>query len=825
VTDRFHAAHSLTDQFFTDQKAIWMSPLHLKTRDAAWLAPLAAGTLAALATDHRILRHVGSSPIPHSNSFGNYGVAALAGSAAALYFDGYLRRSFGKDRGEYGLGPSAAEDRLHRRESGWIAGEALVHSAIVNESLKLVFQRQRPNAGIDGSGTAARASFPSEHATAAWAVASVLAQEYPGPLTKLLVYGAASGISVSRITARQHYPSDVVVGSALGYLIGRYEYRAHHDPSLPGARGNTWDPASFEPVSRGENKLRLRNPANFASPSVPLDSWIYAALDRLAALGYAPSAFTNLRPWTRMECARLVVAAGEDMGSVTGDHPPEAYSLRAALGAEFSGELGLFWNTDPSRHGAPAYRASDSKTAVDGTTPGSARVGGLGDGARHVNPYAVSIDSLYTRYTNIAGTPLDDSYHFGQTLSNDFGRPYGQGSNLVSGASASGTAGPVAFYLRGEYQRAAALPAYSPAIQQLLGNIDLTPPQLPVHTAVVKQLRLLDAYATWNIRSVQVTAGRQSLWWGPGRGGPPNLSDNAEPIDMVRLANPSPWQLPGFLRWLGPMRWDFFAGFLSGHHYPASTAIDGQKISFKPTPNLEFGFSRTIIFHPVTLGMFWKGLSSFGDNKSTTPGSLADVGDRRGGFDFRYRLPGLRKWVTIYNDGMTDDDTSPLGAPQRALMNPGVYLPQIPYLPKLDFRAEAVWSDPPALSSWKGRYFYYNGAYHDAYTNGGRLLGSWVGREGHGFQLWSTYWLSPRSTLQTGYRHAHVDRDFIPGGGNMQDFSVRADIALRPELEMAAFVQYERWNFSALAPLAGPNTAASVEFIWHPRWRKEWLRP
>jgi hypothetical protein len=84
-----------------------------------------------------------------------------------------------------------------------------------------------------------------------------------------------------------------------------------------------------------------------------------------------------------------------------------------------------------------------------------------------------------------------------------------------------------------------------------------------------------------------------------------------------------------------------------------------------------------------------------------------------------------------------------------------------------------VWSDPPALSNRHGKYFYYNGAYHDSYTNDGHLLGSWVGREGHG-QLWSTYWLSPRNSVQAGYRKAHVDRDFIPAGGDIQDFSVRA---------------------------------------------------
>ena len=754
--------------FFSDQKAIWTSPFHLHNEDKKWLLPLGVGTLGLVASDQDIMRHFGNTPMAHSSSFSNYGLAAMVGGAASLYLRGGITH----------------DD--HSRETGFLAGEAAVNGLVLGETMKLVFQRPRPNAANAGSFGAGGASFPSEHALVAWSIASVIAHEYPGPLTKLLAYGAATGISLSRVAARQHFPYDVVVGSALGYLIGRYVYRAHHDPELPGASRNPFG-NNFE-----ENgPPRARTPSELGSPYIPLDSWVYAAFDRLAALGYAPSAFANLRPWTRMECARIITAAADDLRiddlgiddvrsndvRANDNRPSEASRLYEALKTEFASELGRF--------------------------------DGSGDSE-------VRVDSIYTRYLGIAGTPLDDGYHFGQTLTNDYGRLYGQGYNLVSGASAFGSSGPVAFYVRGEYQHAAALPAYSQSVQQMIGTIDVTTPQLPIHTTVIDQFRLLDAYAAFNFKTVQISAGRQSLWWGPGHGGPTNYSDNAQPMDMLRLTNPSPWKLPSFFHWLGPMRWDFFFGLMAGHHYPANPAIDGQKISFKPTPNLEFGFSRIIVFRPVTPRMFWRGFISFGDNKTTIPGSAADVGDRRGGFDFSYRIPGLRKWLVLYNDGMTDDDTSPLGAPQRALMNPGIYLPQTPRIPKLDFRAEMVWSDPPALSNRGGKYVYYNGAYRDSHTNEGHLLGSWVGREGHGLQLWSTYWLSPRSPLQLGYRKAHVDRDFIPAGGDIQDFSARATFQLGPEVEIATFLQYERWNFPVLSPLAGPNTVASVELTYHP---------
>jgi membrane-associated phospholipid phosphatase len=758
----------------SDQKTIWTSPLHLHAEDRNWLLPLGVGTLSLVIADNDIMRHFGNTPIAHSSSFSNYGFAAMIGGAASLYLRG------------------AASGDDHSRETGFLAGEAAVNSVVVAEVMKLAFERPRPNANDAGSFGAGGASFPSEHALAAWSVASVVAREYPGPLTKLLAYGAASGISLARVAAREHFPSDVVAGSALGYLIGHYVYRAHHDPELPGA-----SLGSFEKNTDEKAPPRLRTSAELGSPSVPLDSWVYAAFDRLAALGYAPSAYADLRPWTRMECARIIAAARDALyiddlytadvhtaGLGPDRHPPEApeaYEIYAALTTEFAHDLARFDGSETS---------------------------------------GIRVESIYTRYLGIAGTPLDDGYHFGQTLINDNGRLYGPGSNLVSGASTSGTAGPLAFYVRGEYQHAAALPAYSQAVEQMIGTVDATPPQDPIHTTVVDQFRLLDAYLAWNFKTVQISAGRQSLWWGPGAGGPPNLSDDAQPIDMLRLTIPSPWRLPGFLHWLGPVRWDSFVGLMAGHHYPPLPAIDGQKVSFKPTPNLEFGFSRTIVFRPITTRMLLRGFFSFGDNKTTIPGSAADVGDRRSGFDFSYRIPGLRKWLVLYNDGMTDDETSPIGYPQMSLMNPGIYLPQIPHVPKLDFRAEMVWSDPPALSNRGGQYFYYNGAYHDSYTNDGHLIGSWVGREGHGLQLWSTYWLSPRNSVQAGYRKAHVDRDFIPAGGDIEDFFVRATFHPGREMEIATFLQYERWNFPVLSPLAGPNTVASVEFTYHPKWSR-----
>ena len=115
-------------------------------------------------------------------------------------------------------------------------------------------------------------------------------------VVKFLSYGAASAISISRITSLNHFPSDVFVGSALGYFVGREVYRAHHDTDLPGASYGTFVKGYTGP----------RSSSLTGTTFVPMDSWVYPLLDRLAAMGYIDSAFEGQRPWTRQECARLI---------------------------------------------------------------------------------------------------------------------------------------------------------------------------------------------------------------------------------------------------------------------------------------------------------------------------------------------------------------------------------------------------------------------------------------------------------------------------------------------------------------------------------------
>jgi membrane-associated phospholipid phosphatase len=263
-----HFGPQLLRNIVSDQEAMWMSPKNLRFVDLDWLLPLGIATGGMLATDTEYSRHLSNSPshLNSSENISNYGIGSLVGIEGGFYLWGRMTH----------------DD--HEQETSILGGEAALDSLAMTYALKSVFRRQRPLVNNDrGSFWAGGDSFPSEHAAAAWSIASIIAHEYPGPLTSLLTYGMASLISASRIDAKQHFSSDVLIGSTIGWLVGQHVYRSHHNPILGGGEWETYAEHSADTSDR--------NLSSRGSPYVELDSWIYPALERLAALGYINSEF------------------------------------------------------------------------------------------------------------------------------------------------------------------------------------------------------------------------------------------------------------------------------------------------------------------------------------------------------------------------------------------------------------------------------------------------------------------------------------------------------------------------------------------------------
>jgi Capsule assembly protein Wzi/PAP2 superfamily len=721
----------LIENIEKDQIAMWTSPLRLQLSDTEWLVPFGLMTGGLLATDTEFSKHLSNSPsrLKDSANFSNYGLYSMAGLAGGFYLWGRMTHD------------------EHKRETGILVGEAAADSLAATTALEYTFGRQGPLTNdYRGNFFQGGSSMPSDHAAIAWSIASVVAHEYPGPLTSVLAYGMASAVSMSRLTAKQHFPSDVLIGSAIGWFVGQHVYRTHHDAGLDGA---TWE-THAESSEYGENH---RQRQSMGSTFVPLDSWVYPVLEKLAALGYVTTSMAGMQPWTRMECARLTEEADENLQQDP-DPSARAADLQASLQREFSYEENLL------------------------------------SGGRN---FTANVESIYARVVSISGPPLTDSYHFGQTISYDFGRPFERGTNGQAGGGVRAAAGPLAIYVRAEYQHAPSAAAPSDVVRETIAEVDMVPEPPDVPVKAINRPELLDAYITLDVKNWQIAVGRQSFSWGPGPGGSLIWSDNAAPIDMIRLVNPEPLELPGFFRFLGPVRMDQFIGRLGGHDFIPRPFIYGNKISFKPWSCLEIGLGRTVTIggtggNPLTPANF---LYSFFGYAPAALGSTP--GDGHSGMDWTFYVPKVRNYIVFYGEVYSDDKLIAWEKPAKNPYRPGIYLTRFPGISKLDFHMEAVSTESPDVgpSQANGHLNYWNSLYRDGYTNDGNLIGNTVGREGRAIQLWSTYWISPRDTVQFVYKHSSVSPDFIPGGGEWQDYGIRSEIGLKSGFYAKAQVQYE----------------------------------
>jgi hypothetical protein len=540
---------------------------------------------------------------------------------------------------------------------------------------------------------------------------------------------------------------------------------------------------------------------------------MYPAVLRLYSLGFVDTVYLGMRPWTRSSLNNMLNEVSshiEDYDS--GPATDEAEKIYGALSRE------LHYDAQ-NQCLAPADR--------------------------------LRVESVDSIVRGISGTPLRDSYHLGSTIINDYGRPYQNGFNNYSGVSGYASAGRFLIHVRGEFHEAPSAAGYSNALTQTLANQDVgafpvtnnpatgnpyiqtTIPQGPI--TAINDGRFIEAYASYRLLNHEISFGKQDDWLGPGLGGGMAYSNNAENIYSFRINRTEPLYIPLLSYLTGPFRYEFLVGSLKGHTYPNDPWVHVEKISFRPTVNLEFGFERTVIWggkghEPINLHSF---LRSFFSLTAATPAvklTSADPGARFGAFDFSYRLPFVRNWLTLYSDSEVHDDLSPIDAPRRASWRPGLYLSHVPGIPRLDLRVEAVSTDPPITNSNGGHFMYYESVQQQGYTNQGQLFGDWIGREDKGGQGWITYHLSGNEWLQVGVRNQKAAKDFIPGGTTyipgtttypsggttLNDISFQIVKRIGKEFEVNGNFAYERWKAPIYLSGQQTVTTTTIQLTWFP---------
>ncbi len=553
------------------------------------------------------------------------------------------------------------------------------------------------------------------------------------------------------------------------------------------------------------------------SPYVPVDHWIYPQMLRLYAMGYVDGIYLDMRPWTRSSIAGMLEDANDRISD-----------------AEEAGD-------------AAAVEAREIYNAVEDAISSGAEVACAGSKG------AVQLESVYSAVRAISGTPLRDSYHLGSTIVNDYGRRYENGLNNYSGLSGYAVAGPFTLYVRGEFQGAPSAAGYPSSLVQVLAgpSVDQTynpvtgvayPNQATIPAGplgAVTQGSLLEAYVSTQVLNHVISFGKQDDWMGPAEGASMAYSNNAENVYALHINRIEPLNIPVLSRITGPFRYEFLIGELQGHTLmpnplynnnpaaqgnvinPGNPWVHVEKLSFHPTENVELGFERTVLFggeghSPVTLHTFLKSFFSTVNVPAAEKNSPSDPGARFSAFDFSYRLPFVRNWLTLYADSEVHDDVSPIDAPRRAAIRPGLYLSHVPGLARLDVRVEGATTDPPVSRSVNGTFMYWEGIEKQGYTNQGQLFGDWIGREDKGGQAWFTYHLSGNEWAQASWRRQKSAKDFVPGGTTLDDFALQVVKRIRKDLEIDGNFDFEHWKAPVYLPGEQTVTATTIQLTWYP---------
>ena len=394
-----------------------------------------------------------------------------------------------------------------------------------------------------------------------------------------------------------------------------------------------------------------------ASTHVPVDSWIYPALERLEAEGLTGSGILMSRPIRRAEAARLVKEAEAGWPS------PAASRIIERLKREFASDNGS---------SASGFRSME----VDMQDAGIRYI--YSDGG----PYLLSVNNKGDGLVN------GSNFRAGFSGSADFGRHLG-------------------FFL-------------NPEIRYPEGA-----------SCDGQEVVLVEGYGSLNLWNIELTAGRQALWWGPGVHGALLLSDNARPFDLIKLTNSQPFALPWIFRHIGLLKLTGFVTTLEEDRDFANPYLAGLRLDLKPHPNVSIGVARVAMFggagRHVDAGVVWGVITAGNENVG------GGDGDQLGSMDLKIVFPFKLQKVVIYGELGGEDEAG--GLPSKVAYIAGAFFPGALGIERLDLRVEY---GQTYIGKYPGLWYGHN-IYTSGYTYDGQIIGHHMGTDAKDLFLSAVY--------------------------------------------------------------------------------------
>ncbi len=217
-----------------DQGKLWTSPFRIKKQDLKFWIPVLTATAVSVIYDEEIYSSIKNFQDQHawvskvSPVITKGGEAFPVEAGAVFVITGLIFRN------------------EKAKQTGYIALQTWVHAGLIVQVGKLIFGRQRPSYedGVDRwhgfpeslnrfrkDGSVSKYdAFPSGHTIEAFGLATVIAEQYKDiKIVPIISYSLAAGVGLSRITEDTHWLSDVILGAAMGYGIGKFMVRERKD--------------------------------------------------------------------------------------------------------------------------------------------------------------------------------------------------------------------------------------------------------------------------------------------------------------------------------------------------------------------------------------------------------------------------------------------------------------------------------------------------------------------------------------------------------------------------------------------------------------------
>lgn len=452
--------------------------------------------------------------------------------------------------------------------------------------------------------------------------------------------------------------------------------------------------------------------APLSSTNIPLDSPIYLYLEKLSGFGLIRSDIKGIKPFSKAEAARLVLEAEKSFSARKEDAPPFAAELIIRTRRLIPREILLRSDPDTGPKTFDYNLLSSLRLRsvwLDGTPrdyrrqvhdPGDDGVFGIGSGLRPANPYPSPVTQRGSE-----GTPLSE---------NNNGVIYRTGFNGELRWAAEG------------YLTNVAAGLIEPAVR---GDSD------GIHADINR------GYLKLGGGGLELEAGKDENWLGPGYRGTITLTNNARNFTLVKLSSPEPLDVAWIKRFLGEVKYSLVA---SRFERTTTDGIERQpwfyalKLSVKPADDLEIGFN-------LGRQVGGPGVSnSFGDTmRGLIGGTAADNSNGLAGFDARYRIPWLRN-TELYGE-FSGEDTAAFWPIVESYVA-GLYIPRLTDDGRNDFRFEFFQGN---------QILYTNGTFPEGFLYKNLPIGHSQGGATQDFFFRYSHWFSARNNLALEYYYTN----------------------------------------------------------------------